>query len=82
MYEAVGHFYVPTLHSLPLHQSMAGPSLHRSINNVYILTSCVVMYIPAIIGRLLSSVCISSPMTFFKPQAFRKCYHDKYILLM
>lgn len=34
---------------LPFHQSMAVHSMHQSINNVYVLTGCAVMFIPAII---------------------------------
>ncbi len=75
----MGHFYAPTLH---LAASAPVNGEHRSINNVYILTSCAVMYIPAFIGCLLSSLCISSPLTFTQPQAFRLCYYDKYILLL
>lgn len=75
-------FMSPLFIWLPLHQSMDIPHMHRSINNVYILIGCAVMYIPAIIGGLLSSLCISSPMTFTQPQAFRPCYYDKYIILL
>lgn len=82
MYAAMGHFYAPTLRLAASAPVNGSPREHRSINNVYILTSCAVMYIPAIIGCLLSSLCISSPLTFTQPQAFRPCYYDKYILLL
>ena len=45
----MGYFNAHTLHlaaSAPVNGSL---SVHRSIKNVYILTSCTVMYIPAII---------------------------------
>lgn len=50
MYAPMGHFYVPIFHLAASAPVNGSPSAHRSINNVYILTSCAVMYIPAIIG--------------------------------
>lgn len=82
IYAAMGHFNAPTLHlaaSSPVNGSL---HVHRSVNSVCILTSCAVMYIPAVIRGLLSSLCISSPMTFTQPQAFRLSYYDKYMLLL
>lgn len=61
------HFNIPTLHLTASAQVNGSSSVHRSVNSVYILTSCMVMYIPAIIRGLLSSLCIFSPMTFIQP---------------
>lgn len=82
MYAAMGHFYAPSLHLAVAAPVNGSPRVHRSINNVYISSGCAVMHIPAIIGVLLSSLCISSPMTFTQPQAFGLCYYDEYILLL
>lgn len=77
MHAGRGHFYASTLHLAATAPVNGSPSAHRSVNNVYILTSWAVMYIPAITEHLLSSLCISSPMTFTQPQAFKLRLRDE-----